>query len=57
MLKYLRNLYRRDEAASFIEYGLLITIIAIGCVAALFAFQEGVTGLFQEAGGEVDKLL
>jgi pilus assembly protein Flp/PilA len=35
MLSYLKNFVREEEGATMVEYGLMVALIAIACVAAV----------------------
>lgn len=43
------ELAHREEGATLVEYGLLIGLIALVCVAAIAVFGDSVAGLFPPA--------
>jgi pilus assembly protein Flp/PilA len=47
----LAGLARDDEGQGLAEYGLIIGIIAIGCIIALIALSGGLNGLLDWVGG------
>ncbi|MBV59978.1 Flp family type IVb pilin [Abyssibacter profundi] len=56
MLSYVLTLYklwRDDEAASAVEYGLVIGLIAVALIVILGSLGEGLEALFKEACDEV----
>jgi pilus assembly protein Flp/PilA len=47
-MKKLRKLFRRDEeGASLVEYGLLVGLIAVVCLAAVTLLGVNVNAMFQ----------
>ena len=47
MKNLLRRLVREDEGQDLIEYGLLIGIITVACIAAILLLGPQVAGYFQ----------
>ncbi len=43
------NLCRREEAATLVEYTLMMILVAASCVAAVTSFGSAVGSLFQRA--------
>ena len=42
-----RNFFaKKEEGASIVEYGLLVALIALGCIVALGAMGDSLSGLF-----------
>jgi pilus assembly protein Flp/PilA len=60
MFKYLVDLQsrlmgarlRREEGQALVEYGLILTFIAVACVLALTTLGEDVAKLLTEVGGK-----
>ena len=50
---YATRLIRREEGATLVEYGLLVALIAVVCIAAITALGTGVSGMFQQVAGEM----
>ena len=44
LAKFLRLKHRDDEAQGLAEYGLILALIAVVCIAALTALGTGVAG-------------
>jgi pilus assembly protein Flp/PilA len=42
-----------DEGAALVEYGLLVSLIALACVAALLALGGKLSGLFDEISSKL----
>jgi pilus assembly protein Flp/PilA len=42
-------LTRKEEGASMVEYGLLVALIAVACVASTKLLGQGIDGIFQQA--------
>jgi pilus assembly protein Flp/PilA len=41
---------KKDEGASLVEYGLLVGLIAVACIAAITAVSTDIQGLFTTIG-------
>lgn len=48
MLKIVKKLILEEEGQGLTEYGLIIALVAIGCVAALVALRDELTSIFQD---------
>ena len=48
MLSYVKNFVRGEEGATMVEYGLMLALIAIVCIAAVTAIGTKASALFQE---------
>lgn len=53
MLANLRSMIRDEDGATLVEYGLLITLIALVAFAAVQLFGTSVSTLFSTASGSV----
>ncbi|HPM80092.1 MAG TPA: Flp family type IVb pilin [Candidatus Anammoximicrobium sp.] len=53
MKKRLMALIRGEEGASLVEYGLLVGLIAVICIAAITALGLGISGMFQSIASAV----
>ena len=57
MIQYLQillNAHRDEErGASAVEYGLLVTLIALAIIVGATALGTGLDGLFSEAAGKL----
>ncbi|WP_152597386.1 Flp family type IVb pilin [Neobacillus niacini] len=47
MLQKLKNLVVEEEGQALTEYGLIIGLIAVGCILALAAFKDKIVALFE----------
>jgi len=48
-MKKLMNLIRGEEAASMVEYGLLVALIAVALITAITTLSGGIGTLFGRA--------
>ena len=53
MIRKLRALIRGEEGASLVEYGLLVGLIAVICIAAITALGLGISTMFQAIASAV----
>lgn len=54
-MKAIWNAFRRDESGQgLVEYGLIIALVALACIAALIAFSGKISALFGRAGTSLD---
>lgn len=53
MVKLIRQFVRGDEAATMVEYGLMVALIAVVCIAVVTTMGENLSSLF---GLVADKL-
>ena len=49
MLTSLKNFLRDDEGATMVEYGLMVALIAVVCIAAVTLMGQGISGMFDSA--------
>lgn len=47
-MKTLKNLFKKDDGQSLVEYALIIALVAIALVAGLGALQGGITTTFDQ---------
>lgn len=47
MLRFFKELYSREEGQSLTEYGLIVFLVAIACIAALTALGVNLAGVLQ----------
>lgn len=55
MLTSLKNFLRDDEGATMVEYGLMVALIAVVCIAAIGALGGSIDGMFGDVAEEVKK--
>ncbi|MED1468697.1 Flp family type IVb pilin [Bacillus salipaludis] len=48
MLKKIKNLVVQEEGQALTEYGLIIGLIAVGCITLLATMGEKIAGWFTE---------
>lgn len=51
MQNKIAELRDREEGQTFVEYGVLIAIVAIGAIALLVAFRKDLSDAFDALGG------
>jgi len=44
---------REEEGATMVEYGLMVALIAIACIAAVALVGTNLSGLFTNVGGSI----
>lgn len=47
MLKLLKNLWRDDEGATMVEYGIMVALIAVVCITAVAALGNQINTVFE----------
>ena len=53
MKKLFTNLARKDEGASLVEYGLLVALIAVVCVAAVTLLGVNISAMLNAAAAAI----
>jgi pilus assembly protein Flp/PilA len=54
-MKMLLRLYRDTSGATMVEYGLMVSLIAIVCVVGIFPrIADGLNGIFNTAAGKLN---
>jgi len=53
MSQFIKSFVRDEEGASMVEYGLLVALIAIVCVAAVSTIGTGANTAFTKAGNSL----
>lgn len=51
---HLSKLHQSTQGAGFVEYIILVGLVALFCIGAYQTFGESVTGKVEEQAGEVD---
>ena len=49
MKQLLKRLWKEDEGQNLVEYGLLVTLIALACTAAISPLAKAVSATFNSA--------
>ncbi len=49
----IRRLIHEEDAANAVEYGLITAVIAVALIAALVAFKDQISGMFNRAGDDL----
>jgi pilus assembly protein Flp/PilA len=52
--KFRRLLGRKEEGASLVEYGLLVALIAVACIAAITFLAGGIENVFNYIGAKLN---
>jgi pilus assembly protein Flp/PilA len=47
MIKKLMNFFKDEEGATMVEYGLMLSLIAIVCIAAVTLIGTNLQGIFE----------
>jgi pilus assembly protein Flp/PilA len=50
---YVRNLFVREEGATMVEYGLMVALIAVVCLAAVTLLGVNINGVFNSIAASV----
>ena len=53
-MKKLVKFFRDEEAATMVEYGLMLALIAIVCIIAVTAVGTGANAVFQEIAASLN---
>lgn len=53
MKQFMTQFIREEEGAGLVEYALLLSLIAIVCIAAITGVGTAITGLFTDISGQV----
>jgi len=51
--KLIKRLIDEDDAANAVEYGLITAVIAVALIAALVAFKDQLSTMFDRAGNDI----
>jgi Flp pilus assembly pilin Flp len=46
----------REDGQAYVEYGVLLAIVAIGLIVTMTAFRDDLIGAFNKVSGAVTKL-
>ncbi|HZG84290.1 Flp family type IVb pilin [Paenibacillus sp.] len=57
MVNKLKQLVKEEQGQGMTEYGMLLGLIAVACVAALIAFRTEITALFTELSTTVRNIV
>jgi Flp pilus assembly pilin Flp len=49
----MRRLVHEEDAANAVEYGLITAVIAVALIAALVAFKDQISAMFNRAGNDI----
>lgn len=53
MRSMLKKLFRSEEGATMVEYGLMVALIAVVCIAAVTLLGTNLNTMFQSIAGSV----
>ena len=54
MTKFLQSLWKDEDGATAIEYGLLAALISVAIIVAVTTLGETLNGVFEEVNTELD---
>jgi pilus assembly protein Flp/PilA len=54
MLNHLLRLYRDDQAATAVEYAVLLALILVAIISAISAVGSSTSGLWANNGNQID---
>ena len=49
------RLWKDEDGANAVEYGIITAVIAVALIALLLTFRTQITGMFSRAGTAVDQ--
>ena len=49
----MKRLWKDEEAANAVEYGLITAVIAVALIGALFFFSNAIQGMFSDSANRV----
>lgn len=49
-MKKIKSLLRNDRGATLIEYGLIVSLVALAIATMLFSFGDTISGTFNTVG-------
>jgi pilus assembly protein Flp/PilA len=53
MLSFVKNFLREEEGATMVEYGLMLALIAVVCVAVVTALGTNIRSMFADVSEAV----
>lgn len=48
-MNLLKRLWKEEEGQDLVEYGLLVVLIALGCIAAMSSLSHAISNVFSNA--------
>jgi pilus assembly protein Flp/PilA len=54
MLTYVKNFVREEEGATMVEYGLMVALIAVTCIAVVTLIGGSLRDMFEGVSTEVE---
>jgi len=54
MSSFMKRFHREDEGATMVEYGLMLALIAVVCIAAVTTIGTAANATFQTCGDELN---
>jgi pilus assembly protein Flp/PilA len=52
-MERIKNFFKNESGASAVEYGLLVSLIAVAIIVAVTALGTGLTGTFTKASDQL----
>ena len=53
MLSFLKNFVREEEGATMVEYGLMVALIAVVCIAVVTVVGTNLRAMFTDVAGNL----
>ncbi len=53
MLSFVKNFVREEEGATMVEYGLMVALIAVVCIAVVTAVGTSLQTMFTDVAGNL----
>lgn len=54
MLKRFMEIFKDEEGATMVEYGLLVALIAVFLIVAITTLRDAIAGTFEGAASEME---
>lgn len=54
MLSFVKNFVREEEGATMVEYGLMVALIAVACIAVVTTLGGSLQALFTDTSAGID---
>lgn len=53
MIKFLKKLYHSDKGATAVEYGLIVSLVVIACIAAFTQLSDTTINMWNRVADQV----
>jgi pilus assembly protein Flp/PilA len=55
MLSFVKNFFREEEGATMVEYGLMLALIAVVCIAVVTTLGTSIQAMFADVSDAVSQ--